>query len=408
MSLSLPHVGLRNNDSARSPYLPFAFGFTLVELLVVIAIIGVLVALLLPAVQAAREAARRMSCMNNLKQFGLGLHNYHSVYDFFPGIGKDGQPIRTASVHGVDDGSISNNMYSVQARLLPFMEGMQVFDHIDYKEPLTGGGYFSTTLSATTFRYHVHDIVQARLAGMTCTSDERSRNLIAGIFERSLADGGTEPCPTAPGSYVVCVGTHAVPVGTITFYGHYTDGPSVIASDGKTCFLKTNGLFHYMSCYNIAVVTDGTSNTMAMSESAIGPGDEINGTGMTYDVMQSNGLYRILLVANSAGGGIVNCATEGEVEDVIKTATSRQSTRCASWIHGMPQYSTYSAMLSPNSKVPSSSHMNVGFFGARSYHPMGVNVLLVDGSVRHTSNTVGYDIWRAAATVDGGESVTGL
>ena len=71
---------------------PIRRGFTLIELLVVIAIIAVLIALLLPAVQAAREAARRAQCVNNLKQIGLGLHNYHSTHNSFPMGGRSSNP----------------------------------------------------------------------------------------------------------------------------------------------------------------------------------------------------------------------------------------------------------------------------------------------------------------------------
>src|SRR5688500_9658203 len=92
--------------------------FTLVELLVVIAIIGVLIALLLPAVQQAREAARRMSCGNNLKQFGLALLNYEGTHRFFPGSG------------------VNPNQYSVHTYLLPYLEQKQLGDLVDPSHPL--------------------------------------------------------------------------------------------------------------------------------------------------------------------------------------------------------------------------------------------------------------------------------
>ena len=91
------------------------FGFTLVELLVVIAIIGILVALLLPAVQAAREAARRMQCSNNLKQMGLALQNYHDTYKMFPS-GRWGQ--------------FPGQAYSFQSLILRYMEQDNVYDAI--------------------------------------------------------------------------------------------------------------------------------------------------------------------------------------------------------------------------------------------------------------------------------------
>jgi len=119
-------------------------GFTLVELLVVIAIIGVMVGLLLPAVQAAREAARRMSCSNNLKQIGLALHNYHDTYRGLPPGYINNPPALAGPVAG------NNSQWAWGAFLLPFMEQSPLFEQlqvgqINLSAALTAGGPFDKT-----------------------------------------------------------------------------------------------------------------------------------------------------------------------------------------------------------------------------------------------------------------------
>ena len=101
-------------------------GFTLIELLVVIAIIATLVAILLPAVQQAREAARRSTCKNNLKQLGLAMHNYHDVSNTFP------------PAWGYCNGNFASNCPSYAMRLLPYLEQGAIFDQIDWGQPFEG------------------------------------------------------------------------------------------------------------------------------------------------------------------------------------------------------------------------------------------------------------------------------
>src|SRR5947208_6090934 len=113
-------------------------GFTLVELLVVIAIIGVLVSLLLPAVQQARESARRMSCSNRLKQIGLSLHNYESAHKVFPPAYITANPAASGSAFGVSYGDEYRNGPSGFAwgtLLLPFLEQQGLFSQFDFSAP---------------------------------------------------------------------------------------------------------------------------------------------------------------------------------------------------------------------------------------------------------------------------------
>ena len=189
---------------------PSGRGFTLVELLVVIAIIGILIALLLPAVQAAREAARRMQCSNHLKQIGLGMHNYLTLHrEYFPP-GSPGSPAR----HG---------LFSY---LLPFMEQSVVYDDLD-------------------------------LDGNTFTEPNRYTEI------------ATYVCPSYPGETLVENHAQALRNGALTTYqgvgGVLRSGVEVTQSSAHGD-MPHNGIFRWGKVCRISGVTDGLSNTLAAGE----------------------------------------------------------------------------------------------------------------------------------------------
>lgn len=213
------------------PILPGRRAFTLVELLVVIAIIGVLVALLLPAVQAAREAARRMSCTNNLKQVGLALHNYHDTYQGFP----PGE----IQLGGLGVQSLSN--WAIM--ILPYLEGTNVASQ--YNNSKTNED------AANAF------VRELDLPVYNCPSDPMAKK------KSKPASGSGSGLVYDHGSYR-CVGGRAEP-GSTGFWDN---------SEAKNCPQHYKGVLHWvgkdgtyeLTNETMGSIIDGTSNTFMVGE----------------------------------------------------------------------------------------------------------------------------------------------
>jgi prepilin-type N-terminal cleavage/methylation domain-containing protein len=320
-------------------------GFTLVELLVVIAIIGILVALLLPAIQAAREAARRSQCSNNVKQITLGLQNYHDTYQTFPPgvIWGPGSPNFTRPYH-----------HTWNVMILPFIEQAALYDSVDKNLPIWGQAIVSTPVGT-----------------LRCPSDAGRRNV-------------SETANIAVTNYPGAEGYHWWDTANINpndpNHWAHPSNPGNTYSDQFTTACSLNGVFTVTRTHTMSEVRDGTSSTIIVGESdSMGFGGapiRTSGSGLRRT---GTPVWNSAFVGTSPNGW---GSHEGNPSPARATRPDG-SASAAGWFRNHAYAPTFIAAWGPNANWPSAS----------SYHPGEVHVGMVDGSVIFLRENIDWGTW---------------
>jgi prepilin-type N-terminal cleavage/methylation domain-containing protein/prepilin-type processing-associated H-X9-DG protein len=341
-------------------------GFTLIELMVVVTVIGVLIALLLPAVQSAREAARRAQCTNNMKQIGLALHAYHQAFDSFP---------MGASLQAYSPPNIMASWcnWGANALMLGYLDQTPLYNAIN-------------------FSYSPEPAPQPR----NPTYSSVGGFINATVYNTKLA---TFLCPSDGNAGQTNINSYHASVGTTTYniVGSYEGVIGIIP--GST------GVFAMLQCYSIASVRDGTSNTVGYAEALVGDSNtggprKGNGTGPSGSSLASNQL--------DISGMYANVVADLEMCNTAFQTAYLADDRGYRWGSGMMGYTLFNTVVPPNGggqyswnscRVDCCDQAQAAhYLPASSRHPGGVNILKADGSVSFIKNTVDIRTWWALGT----------
>jgi prepilin-type N-terminal cleavage/methylation domain-containing protein len=327
---------------------PAGGGFTLVELLVVIAILGSLTALILPAVQAGRERARRTECLVRLRQIGLALHDYESARGHLPpGAESRPYPAVPRTPH-------TFYRWSALAHLLPHLEQESAQAALDLDVPLYGANLRVLPQN--------RDGVRFMFSQFLCPSDQQMR--VNQAF--------------GPTNYAVCGGS---------------------GINGGTPF-ETDGPFYINSSTTFQAIADGTSHTLLASESILGQTPPPQTPRTVADPQLVYGFARAVPLTDRS------CAETAmwNFTDPRGFSWANGGYRAATYNHhATPNSTEFDCMAAKLLGPLSSRYAAYGWRAARSFHGNGVNVLVADGSGRFINDDIDLPVWKSMATRHGEE-----